>query len=176
VFKGVLFDVYQWEQTLYDGSITTFEKLKRKDSAVVIPVLADGRLLIVEDEQPGRSMKLTFPGGQIEEGETPEVTAHREFLEETGYRAKELILYKAKQPTSKIEWAIYTFIARGCEKVQEPMTDPGEKITTRVITLDEAFEIIATPDFQNREIVVDFLSAKFNKEARTHLEVLLVGA
>lgn len=28
VFKGVIFDVYQWEQKLYNGTTTTFEKLK----------------------------------------------------------------------------------------------------------------------------------------------------
>ena len=28
VFKGIIFDVYQWEQELYNGSKAVFEKLK----------------------------------------------------------------------------------------------------------------------------------------------------
>jgi len=28
VHQGVIFDVYQWEQEMYDGSIKIFEKLK----------------------------------------------------------------------------------------------------------------------------------------------------
>ena len=38
VFSGVMFDVYQWEQEMYDGSTATFEKLTRPDTAQVIPV------------------------------------------------------------------------------------------------------------------------------------------
>ena len=28
VFKGVIFDVYQWEQEMFDGTKEIFEKLK----------------------------------------------------------------------------------------------------------------------------------------------------
>lgn len=31
VFKGKIFDTYQWEQEMYDGSRVTFEKIKRPD-------------------------------------------------------------------------------------------------------------------------------------------------
>ncbi len=40
VFKGVVFDTYQWEQDMYDGTKKTFEKLKRPDTVVVFPVSA----------------------------------------------------------------------------------------------------------------------------------------
>jgi len=42
VFKGVVFDTYQWEIDGYDGSKKTFKKLKRPDTAMIIPV-AEGR-------------------------------------------------------------------------------------------------------------------------------------
>ncbi len=29
VFKGIIFDVYQWQQKMFDGSKETFEMLKR---------------------------------------------------------------------------------------------------------------------------------------------------
>ena len=32
VFKGKIFEAYQWEQELYDGTKTIFEKLARDDS------------------------------------------------------------------------------------------------------------------------------------------------
>ena len=35
VFKGVLFDTWQWEQELFDGSYSTFEVVVRKGSTIV---------------------------------------------------------------------------------------------------------------------------------------------
>ncbi len=70
-------------------------------------------------------MKLTFPGGQIEDGEAPEEGARRELLEETGYSAERLTLWKATQPSTKVDWAIFTFIAHSCAKTAEPHPDPG---------------------------------------------------
>ena len=57
VFGGVLFDVYQWEQELFDGTKTIFEKLKRPDTVVVFPVLDDGKILLTEQEQPGNRFR-----------------------------------------------------------------------------------------------------------------------
>ena len=175
VFSGILFDVYHWEQELFDGTKATFEKLRRNDSSVVIPVLDDGRLLLTEDEQPGRLSVLTFPGGQGEEGEDPETLARRELLEETGYEAGELILWKAEQPSSKIEWAIYMYIARNCKKVSEPELDAGERITLRPVTLDQLIALADDPAFQNREMVLDLVKARYDEKERAVLEKTLFG-
>ena len=175
VFEGVLFDVYQWEQELFDGSVATFEKLKRNDSALVIPVLENGKLLITEDEQPGRKPVITFPGGQGEKGETPEALVRRELLEETGYEAGVLELLSATQPATKIEWAIFAFVARDCRKVAEPALDPGERITLREITFDELLVLADDPRFQNRELSLSLMRARYDREARQELERKLFG-
>ena len=44
----------QWEQELFDGTMTTFEKLTRPDTVVVFPTLPDGKILLTEQEQPGK--------------------------------------------------------------------------------------------------------------------------
>ena len=111
VFTGVLFDVYQWEQELFDGSFATFEKLKRADSVTVIPILPDGRFLIIDDDQPGGKSVRTFPSGGLDPGEDPVDGAKRELLEETGYAPKEITLWRAYHPVSKLDWVLYFFIA-----------------------------------------------------------------
>ncbi len=176
VFEGVLFDVYQWEQELFDGTTTTFEKLSRNDSAVVIPILADGSFLLELDEQPSCPSVITFPAGKSEDNEAIEETARRELLEETGYAAKELILWKVKQPSSKIDWSVHFFIARGCEKVREQELDGGERITLIPTSFDELLAYADDPRFQNGEIVLELIKACYDESARKELETILYGA
>lgn len=165
VFKGVIFDVYQWEQEMFDGTKKTFEKLKRADAAVVIPVTQERNILIETDEQPGRKKVTTLPAGRIEEGEDPLQAAERELLEETGYKADELIFWKAFQPYSKIDWTIFYFIGKGCKKVAEQNLDGGEKISIREVSFDELVNIATEgvfEDFQNTDLAETFLRAKQN--------------
>jgi len=175
VFTGVLFDVYQWEQEQFDGSFVTFEKLKRADTVSVFPITEDGKILIVDDEQPGRKTVITFPGGRVEPGEDPADAAKRELMEETGYAPKELVLWRAYQPVSKLDWVLYHFIARGCEKVAEPHLDAGERIESRLVTLDELIDISDDARFQGIDLRLDFTKARLSSESRAELEKELFG-
>lgn len=175
VFEGVMFDTYQWEQEQFDGSFKTFEKLRRCDTTSVVPLLPNGNFLIAEDSQPGRDTVLTFPGGQVDKGEDPEAGALRELLEETGYRAENIELWKSAQPVTKIDWAIYTFIARDLVKVEEPKPDAGERIVLHELTFDELLLLPEDPRFQNFEIGLDLTRARYDEEKRKQLRTLLYG-
>lgn len=172
VFKGKLFDVYQWQQQMYDGTYQTFEKLKRPDTVVVFAVLDDGSILLTKQEQPGKSLFIGAAGGRVDEGEEIEEAAARELLEETGYRAKELILWHSEQPVSKIDWAVYTFIAKGLEKVDEQRLDAGEKITLHPVTFDEFIDTALRNEFTEREIVKYIYEAKIDKQKLEELREL----
>jgi len=142
VFKGVIFDVYQWEQEMYDGTKSTFEKLKRKDTVTVFPVLSDGKIILTEQEQPGSEPFIGATGGRVEEGEEILVAAKRELLEETGYEAQEFILWDSRQITKKIDYAVFTFIAKGLKKVADINLDGGEKIKLLPTSLDGLIDIV----------------------------------
>src|SRR3989338_338565 len=96
VFQGVIFDVYQWEQEMFDGTRAIFEKLKRPDTVVVFPVLPDGKIILTEQEQPGKKPFIGATGGRIDEGEEVLAAARRDLLEESGYEASEFILWGAE--------------------------------------------------------------------------------
>ena len=117
VFKGRLFNVYQWQQEMFDGSSMTYERLRRKPSVTLLPIMPDGKIMLCEEEQPHRGKFLSTPGGQVEEGEMPEVAAIRELLEETGYSG-ELEFWMVTNPYgNKIEWEVHNYIARNCHKI-----------------------------------------------------------
>ncbi|MBI4032491.1 NUDIX hydrolase [Candidatus Berkelbacteria bacterium] len=149
VFNGVIFDIYQWEQTLYDGSTTIFEKAKRPDSVVVLAVNGN-KILVARDEQPTASPVTTLPGGETERGDTPEAAARRELLEETGYHAATWELFGSESiDSTKIDWTIHYFIARNLKKVAAPDPGPGEMITPHWVPFEEFVDLTRQPDFRN---------------------------
>ncbi len=172
VFSGVLFDVYQWEQEMFDGTKATFEKLKRPDTVVVFPVLPDGRILLTEQEQPGKGNFVGTTGGRVDEGESVLEAAKRELLEESGYEAEEFILWDARHVSSKIDWVIYTFIAKGLTKVSEMKLDAGEKIILKPVSFDEFMEIAISKNFEEQEIVSKIYEAKLHPEKKEELREL----
>jgi ADP-ribose pyrophosphatase len=141
-FQGMIFDVYQWPQKLFDGSEHRFEMLKRPDTVIVICVV-DGRILVIDDEQPHLGARQSFPGGRVDtEDESIEAAAQREILEETGYSFKNWRLIKATQPYRKMEWFVYVFLAWNEAGRQDPVLDPGEKITVQRLSFGEIKELV----------------------------------
>lgn len=172
VFKGVLFDVYQWEQKMFDGTTATFERVRRPDTVGVFPVLPDGRIVIVKEEQPGAGTSVSVVGGRVEAGEEPDVAALRELREESGYSAKSLVLWDAQQPVAKLDWAVYTFIAKGVRVAGEQMLDAGEKVELLTVSLDELIELVAAGACAVHEVAPHFIEAKWNPAKREELHQL----
>ena len=94
-------------------------------------------------------------------------------MEETGYQAASLELWESAQPVSKIDWTIYTYIARGCEKIAEQHLDAGEKISLHFLNFEEFIELATTEKFNEINIKIAVLEAKANPEKMTALKKLL---
>jgi ADP-ribose pyrophosphatase len=141
VFKGIMFDVYQWPQTMFDGSVETFEMLKRPDTTKVLAVRND-KLVILEEEQPGRSPFIGLPGGIHDHQNEDEFAAiKRELAEEAGLTFKTWKLIQVKQLQPKIDHFVYLFLATDFEKEVPRHLDAGEKITVTYRTLEEVKEL-----------------------------------
>jgi ADP-ribose diphosphatase len=80
------------EQTLPDGYRGRFEIVRHPGGAAVLPILADGRLLLIRQYRPALGgMVVEIPAGRLEPGEDPARCAARELAEEVGYRAGRLV-------------------------------------------------------------------------------------
>ena len=147
VFAGVIFDTYQWQQKMFDGSFSTFEMLKRPDTVEVIALKGD-RIIVLEQEQPTLGSFRSLPGGRSDiEGEDELQAAKRETLEETGMRFERWKLLRAVQPHSKIDWVVYTFCADGFLGQDAQALDAGEKITITEWTFEEVKHNVEDPKF-----------------------------
>jgi ADP-ribose pyrophosphatase len=142
VFQGVIFDVYQWPQQMFDGTEETFEMLRRPDTVIVVGVQGDD-VLTIEDEQPHTGKKLSFPGGRVDDTDADILSAaKREMLEETGFEFNSWNLVKVFQPHFKFEWFIYIFVATDGKRTAEPHLDAGEKISVRQLPYAEVKKLV----------------------------------
>ncbi|TAL51021.1 NUDIX domain-containing protein [Patescibacteria group bacterium] len=165
VFQGIRYDVFQWEQDLYDGTTKTFEMIRRASTVEALVVVGD-RIIIQQEEQPHVPYPfLSFPGGCIEPGETPQEAVVREVLEETGYSRGTLQLLHVQNPLQSQDWSMYVFIFRGAERMREPQTDAGEKITIRLVTFDELIDLVDRGEFYRFEstLRLRFIRAKYHR-------------
>jgi ADP-ribose pyrophosphatase len=136
VFEGIIFNVYQWQQKRFDGSLSIWEMLKRPDTTQAICIV-DDMILTLDEEQPHSGQKLSFPGGRADMDVTVLGAIQREVLEETGYAFKSWRLLSVRQPHVKIEWFVHTFLAWDIERRIAPHTEPGEKITIQPLAFNE---------------------------------------
>lgn len=171
VFEGEIFDMYQWEQELYDGSTAIFEKGSRPDTAIVFPITEEGKILIIEDSQPHRETALTTISGRVEDDETPEEAGKRELLEETGYDGKEWKLFYTSTPVEKLDWVHYAYIAKGCVRVKDPKPDAGEKIVVREVSFDELISLSAEGKLRGKDFQILVLHAMLDTSKMSELKL-----
>lgn len=155
VFKGVLHDIYQWQQEMFDRTFSTFEAVYRRPGLTVIASTEDKKIIVNEEVQPGRPKFYTLPGGNSEEnGESFVEGMQRELLEETGYVSgdwkewfvSDILFY------SKMDWTNLFFIAKNCTFKKTPEPDPGENIKVLLLDFADFVEISQRDDFRNREV------------------------
>lgn len=155
VFKGQIFDVYQWQQKMFDGSFQTFEMLKRADTVKVIAI-KDSKIVICEEQQPNTKVFFDVPSGRHDvESESELEAAKRELLEETGMTFASWKLISIRQSNTKIDWFVYMFLATDFINQGAQMLDAGEKITVHLKSFSETIELANDP--RNRYIPVEIL-------------------
>lgn len=172
VFKGVIYDVYHWQQEMFDGSQETFERLKRPDTVEVIAVSGD-RILLQEQQQPTTDVFLSLPGGRVDQDEDALAAAKRELREESGYESADWLARGEFFPSSHISFTVHSFIARNCRRVGEPHLDPGEKISYRQISFDEFLLLSENDDFQHQELRIFLALCRFDAQKREAFRKLL---
>lgn len=175
-YKGKIFEIWQWEQKMYDGSTETFETLGRSDTVEMVAVVGD-KIMIEEQEQPDRAESfLSLPGGRIDdENVDPVLEAKREMLEETGYVSDDWASWCSITPHHRVAYSIHYFLARNCRKVAEQTLDNGERIRLRFVTFNEMLDLSDDPSFRGSETVKLFLRLRLDKKMREDFHKILFG-
>jgi ADP-ribose pyrophosphatase len=132
VFRGKIFGIRRDEVVEPGGVRATREMITHPGSVVVLPVLADGRVLLIRQyRHAARQFLWELVAGRIDKGESPLQAAARELIEETGYRAKRFHTFLDFFPTPGfLEERMFILLARGL-KEGRATPEEDERIETR---------------------------------------------
>ena len=143
IFSGRVVSLAVEEHQLPDGRRADFEIVRHPGGAAVLPVLADGRVVLINQFRPAAGgMILEIPAGRLEPGEPPAACVRRELQEEVGYRAGRLDkLGEMLTAVGFCDEAVHLFVATDLEAV--PMApEPDEYIEVLTLPLAEALAMV----------------------------------
>lgn len=126
IAKTPRFDLIKEQVRLPNGKTNDFYLTKHADAAVIMPITADGKIVMLNEyRHPCREKLLSLCGGHLEEGDKPEEAAARELMEETGYAADRFEFIQAvyaDPPRTGRKW--HFFIAHNARPVaQQELTE-----------------------------------------------------
>lgn len=158
VFKGNFLRVSRDKVRLPDGHETEREFIRHSGASVVVPVLDDGRLVLVRQfRYPLQRVILEFPAGKIDPGEPPLHTAVRELTEETGYSGGEWAyagpIHNAAAYSDEV---IHLYFARGLRE-GEAALDQGEHLDVVCMTEDELDALAARGELSDAKTLIGLL-------------------
>lgn len=133
LFTGVRFSVYKKGKG---------EFIAHPGAVVILPVLQDQVILIRNERFAVGETLWELPAGTLEPNEEPAVTAARELIEETGYKAKniELLTTFFTSPGISNE-LMYAYAAQDLEEVGQNL-DEEEKITVEILPWEKVMQMV----------------------------------
>jgi len=143
IYKGPVFGVRRDEVLEPNGVRAIREVITHPGSVVVLPVLPDGRILLIRQYRYATRQYLwELVAGRIDAGESVRAAAARELIEETGYRAKNFRVFLDVFPSPGfLEERMYILLAEGLTP-GEAQPEEDEKIISRAYKPSELREMI----------------------------------
>lgn len=138
------FSIHALEVSDRQGQVRTKEVIRHPGAVVLLPVLDDGRVVMIENHRHsvGQTL-LELPAGTIESGEPPELTAGRELIEETGFHAGQLEkIHEFYSCPGICDELMHLYLATELTAGQ-PDREATEQIENRIVARDEISGLIA---------------------------------
>jgi ADP-ribose pyrophosphatase len=157
VYEGPVFGVRR-DLVLENGVRAQREVITHPGSVVVLPVLSDGRILMIRQYRHATRQYLwELVAGRIDAGETVKQAAARELREETGYRAKRFSVFLDVFPTPGfLEERMHLLLAEGLTP-GEAEPEPDEKIFSRPYNLNELKHMIKSGKLRDAKSIAGVL-------------------
>jgi len=161
VYAGSILDIYADYMELPNGKVEKWDFVShRKGAAAVVPVLDDGKILLVKQFRFALNrMTLEIPAGSRDSVEEDTlICAKRELEEETGYTSKDFKkLISLKTTVAFCDEMIDVYLARNLI-VGEQKLDEAEDIEIKAFELSELIQMIFSGKLQDSKTVAGILA------------------
>jgi len=146
VFNSKVFSV--WEsyckapESQKNRESQVFTVIDARDWVIVVPVIdsPDGKqfIMVWQWRHGSQSLSLEFPGGVMEQGESPDETAIRELYEETGYKPQKIEKIGEFSPNPAImSNKVHFFLAENLTGNGKQNLDENEYVEISLVNTNE---------------------------------------
>lgn len=159
--RGAKFDFERLTFETDAGERIEREMVRHPGAVVVVPVLDDGRIVLIRNRRIVVGTTLwELPAGTLEAEEDPARCAARELEEETGYRARTVDFLGSFYTTPGLtDELMRAYAARGLSSVGQSL-EPGEEIEVRPVPRDEAMRMLDEGDLMDAKSMLALLLAE----------------
>lgn len=161
MYKGSIVDVYKDTMQFANGKIEEWDYVAhRKGAAAVLPVLEDGRIIMVRQYRNALEREtLEIPAGCRDfVGEDTKICAARELKEETGYRSDDIsYLLSLRTTVAFCNESIDVYLAKNLKKGEQHLDD-AESIDVEIYTVKELCDMIYAGKIQDSKTVSAILA------------------
>jgi ADP-ribose pyrophosphatase len=140
---------------LPSGQVVPYLRQESAGNGITVLCIRDGQILLQREySYPPDEFLLQFPGGKIEDGETPEQGAARELMEESGFgfsRCERLGCYYVSNRRSDAK--MYVVLAKDVTPVAKTGGDLEEYIESFWVPLAKLKQMIADGEITNYSVL-----------------------
>ena len=161
VDTNCIFQYCKDQVELPDGKVEEYVACVHKGASAVIPVLSDGRLLMVHQYRYALGREtIEIPAGGRDSTEEPfEIAARRELEEETGYTTDSALehLITIATAIAYCDEIIEVYVARDLRKTSQHL-DPDEFIDVEAFEVKDLMELIYSGKIQDSKTIASVMS------------------
>ena len=162
VYEGHIIDFYEDTVKVPNGNIVKWDFIKHKGAAAVVPVLPDGRILMVKQYRNALDREtLEIPAGGRNSIDEPYIEcSHRELEEETGYKcelADMEFLISIRTTVAFCDERIDVFVAKNLQKSSQNL-DEDEFINVYPYTTKELSDMIYEGKIQDSKTISSIMA------------------
>jgi ADP-ribose pyrophosphatase len=145
IYRGKFLECYTDQVILPNGKITTREYIHHPGAIAAVPILDDGRIVLVKQfRYPTGKVILEIPAGKLEKGENPDDCVRRELTEEIGFEPEQLTYLSSIWTTPGFtDEIIHLYLAKGLKPLRRQM-DSDEFLDVVIMNKKEVFEHLDT--------------------------------
>ena len=165
IHKGRVFEMVTENLTLPNGVNVDLDLIRHPGASAMVPMPDEKTVMLIKQYRHAVGDYIwEIPAGTLDPGETPEICAERELIEEIGFSARSWQKLGEITPVPGYsDERIHIFLARDLIQTEQHL-DHDELLHVHSMPFDKAIGMIFTGEIQDSKTINGLLMARHQKE------------